>query len=399
MQDHKTPDTVFILPAEDGTGVYLMAVGVEAAFHLDVMSSEKWTELDSWIELQQDWVFGWITYDAKNSIEKLESRHKDALEFPQLFFFVPQHLFKWNGAEREVLKGAWSEQFNELLTPESTQSNSAIDMHARVSKEAYIEAITTLQQHIHYGDIYEVNYCQEFFAERKLSDPFSVWHKLRSFTNAPFSAFVRHENLHVMCASPERFIRKKGNKIISQPIKGTIRRGETIEEDELLKQILLTSKKDRSENIMIVDLVRNDLSKFSERGSVKVEELCGIHTFQTVHHLISTISAEVKTDTTFSQIIRDTFPMGSMTGAPKIRAMQLIDEIELSARGLYSGTIGYITPDGDFDFNVVIRSLLYNDSKPYLSYSVGGAITALSDPEGEFEECRLKADALMRTLK
>lgn len=381
------------------SGTRLLAVGSAAIYRLDAVYPQDWSAMDSWIKAQNDWIFGWITYDAKNGIEKLETRHPNLLEFPQVLLIVPQNVIRWKNGEREVLKGEWREEFHSIINEVSTDAHISVDMRARVEREAYIEAIHSLQRHIHYGNIYEVNYCQEYFAEVKLPDPLSLWKKLRTYTHAPFSAYVKHADLHVMCASPERYIKKSGSKIISQPIKGTIKRGMSEEEDVALKYRLVNSKKERSENVMIVDLVRNDLSKFAVKGSVSVEELCSVHTFQTVHHLISTISAEVKPGVSFSEVIRDTFPMGSMTGAPKIRAMELIDEIELSARGLYSGTLGYITPEGDFDFNVVIRSMLYNDTKSYLSYSVGGAITALSDPNEEYEECQVKANALMLALK
>jgi para-aminobenzoate synthetase component 1 len=268
----------------------------------------------------------------------------------------------------------------------------------RVSKSEYILAVVELQKHIHQGDIYEVNYCQEFGAHHKLDNPFQTWCRLNELTTAPFSCFVKLGPRYVLCASPERFLKKENSKIISQPIKGTIRRGKDAREDLLLREQLHKSKKDRSENVMIVDLVRNDLSKHATKDSVEVTELFGVHTFRTVHHMISTIKAEILEGTTFSQLLADSFPMGSMTGAPKIKAMQLIEEFENCRRGWYSGAIGYIDPNGNFDFNVVIRSIFYNDEVPYISYLAGGAITALSDPEDEYAESMLKAEAMMKAL-
>lgn len=200
-----------------------------------------------------------------------------------------------------------------------------------------------------------------------------------------------------MSASPERFLKRNGTHVVSQPIKGTARRAENMEEDEGLKEALRTDEKERSENIMIVDLVRNDLSHYASKGSVIVEELCKIYTFEQVHQMISTITASVALEIDSVDLIKSVFPMGSMTGAPKIAAMQLIEKLESTKRGLYSGAIGYFAPNGDFDFNVVIRSILYNAEKQFVSFSVGSAITARSVPEKEYEECLLKAKA-MRTV-
>jgi para-aminobenzoate synthetase component 1 len=203
----------------------------------------------------------------------------------------------------------------------------------------------------------------------------------------------------LLSASPERFIKKVGKKIISQPIKGTARRGANEEEDKQIKHHLFNDPKERAENIMIVDLVRNDLSRTADKGSVIVEELCGIYTFPQVHQMISTVVSELREDVHFIEAIRQCFPMGSMTGAPKVRAMKLIEKYESTKRGLFSGAVGYITPEGDFDFNVVIRSILYNARNHYLSFMVGGAITMQAEAEKEYEECMLKAKAIMRVLK
>jgi len=268
----------------------------------------------------------------------------------------------------------------------------------KLTKEAYINNIKTIKEHIQQGDIYEVNYCQEFFAKQVKIKPIQLYFKLNDKSPTPFSCFVKHNDKYLLSASPERFIKKQGNKITSQPIKGTIKRGGDKVEDERLKELLYNDNKERSENIMIVDLVRNDLSKISKKNSVKVDELCGIYTFPQVHQMISTVSADLNENITFNDIIKATFPMGSMTGAPKIRAMELIEKYEVSKRGLYSGTVGYIDSFGNFDFNVVIRSILYNMDTQYLSFFVGGAITHLSDPEKEYEECLLKAKAMFEVL-
>jgi para-aminobenzoate synthetase component I len=274
-----------------------------------------------------------------------------------------------------------------------------VQVRPRISREHYLAQVEKIKKHIKLGDVYEMNFCQEFYAENAAIDPGDVYRELNAISATPFSAFCRLNDHYLLCASPERFLSKSGSRLVSQPIKGTARRGITPAEDEQLKKALAASEKERSENVMIVDLVRNDLSRIAKRGSVKVDELFGIHTFEQVHQMISTVSAEVKEDISFIDIIRATFPMGSMTGAPKVRAMQLIEEYESSKRGLYSGAVGYIDPSGDFDLNVVIRSILYNSASRYLSFTVGGAITDRSDAGQEYEECMIKAAAMLRVLK
>ena len=206
------------------------------------------------------------------------------------------------------------------------------------------------------------------------------------------------ENHYVMCASPERFLRKDGSSVISQPIKGTIKRGSNPSEDKLLINKLRDSKKDISENVMIIDLVRNDLSRTANRSCINVDDFCSVYTFDRIHQMISTISSEVAQDCHFTNILETTFPMGSMTGAPKVKAMELIDKYEESSRGIFSGSIGYITPKGDFDFNVVIRSIIYNKEKEYISAGVGGAITIRSDEYSEYDECLLKIAPILESL-
>jgi para-aminobenzoate synthetase component 1 len=201
-----------------------------------------------------------------------------------------------------------------------------------------------------------------------------------------------------MSGSPERFLKREGDRLMSQPIKGTVRRGRSAEEDNALIDTLQSSEKERAENVMIVDLVRNDLSRIAQKATVEVTELCGIHSFQTVHQMVSTIECRLDKDKGLSDILRATFPMGSMTGAPKISAMKHIDRIEPEGRGSYSGSIGYITPTGDFDFNVLIRSLFHNSKTESLVANVGGAITSLSDAHQEYEECMLKAEAILKAV-
>ena len=249
------------------------------------------------------------------------------------------------------------------------------------------------------GDIYEANFCQEFYSEHAEIDPLQTYLQLNSISNPPFATFARFHQHYLISASPERYLQKKGQQIISQPIKGTAARAGDSEVDHKLVERLQSDPKERSENVMIVDLVRNDLSKVAKKGSVEVEELCKVYTFQQVHQMISTVKAELEEGIPAVEVVRSCFPMGSMTGAPKISAMKIIEELEETKRGVYSGAAGYFDPQQDFDFNVVIRSILYNEEEKYVSFSVGSAITAGSIPQKEYEECLLKAKALLEVLQ
>ena len=353
---------------------------------------------------QKDWVFGYLSYELKDTVEKLSSASADRIEFPLLHFFCPRFIFTIEQqnlcvyfspeleTEELVLKTA--QEILSNLLKDKMPEGGAVKIQQRISKEEYINSVHTIQEHIQAGDIYEMNFCQEFYVEDVTIDALTVFEKLNRLSKAPFSCYYKLNKKHLLCASPERYFKKASNKLISQPIKGTSKRGASTDEDEQLKLSLLNDEKERSENIMIVDLVRNDLSKVAKRGSVKVEELCGLYSFEQVHQLISTISCEIDSDVSIIDILKSTFPMGSMTGAPKIRAMQLIEQYEKTKRGLYSGAVGYISPEGDFDFNVVIRSILYNENERYISYIAGSAITSKSIPEKEYEECMTKAKAM-----
>ena len=280
-----------------------------------------------------------------------------------------------------------------------SSSKKNIQLQPALSKQEYIETVQKLQQHILRGDCYEINYCQEFFAENILIEPVAVYQQLLEISPIPFSCFYKLENKYLLCASPERFLSRINNKIFSQPIKGTAPRNANAVLDNIEKENLSKNKKEKSENVMIVDLVRNDLSKICIEGSVEVEELFSIHSFPQVHQMISTVTGELKQDISFAEIIKATFPMGSMTGAPKRSAMQLIEQYEKTKRQLFSGSVGYISPQKDFDFNVVIRSIFYNAANRYLNYLVGSAITFYADAEKEYEECILKAKAILHTLQ
>ena len=276
--------------------------------------------------------------------------------------------------------------------------HAPIQVKARISKSEYLQKVATMQNYIQRGDIYEANFCQEYFAEDVEIDAFNIYHSLNEISTPPFAAYLKLENFNLISASPERYLKKKGVHLLTQPIKGTAKRSKDPDEDAKIALELSKDPKEQSENVMIVDLVRNDLSRIAKKGSVKVDELCKVYTFKQVHQLISSVIAELADGIPPVEALRNSFPMGSMTGAPKISAMKIIEELEESQRGVYSGAVGYFTPEGDFDFNVVIRSILYNDKNKYLSFSVGGAITAKSQPELEYDECLLKAKAMREVL-
>ena len=400
-----------------------MIIAVDFSREIIIANSENALEkLQGFINQGNDWFFGYLSYDIKNEIEKLASENFDGLCFPLLHFFVPKVVLKFDGdsidviyddefiSEEEALaifmiataSNKSNIYFNELeqtnyLNPRDGIGDKVF-IQSKISKQEYINSVNILKQHILKGDIYEINFCQEFFAENTIIAPVKIFEKLNLISQAPFSAYCKLGKNYVLCASPERFLQKNGDNLIAQPIKGTIKRSSIKIEDDLLKMELKNSEKERSENVMIVDLVRNDLARLAQPGTVTVDELFGVYSFNQLHHMISTINCKLKTDTSFTDIIKCTFPMGSMTGAPKVSAMKLIESIESSKRGLFSGTIGYISPEGDFDFNVVIRSILYNSENKYLSFMVGSAITDKSVPENEYEECLLKANAMIKAL-
>lgn len=354
--------------------------------------------------IQKRWLFGHLGYDLKNGLEKdLSSSHPDRVGFADLSFFEPQIVIRLSGSAMSIEAADPSAVFKAIEETPGGDLNAYhktdLRIRQKISRDEYLSIVRKLQQHILRGDCYEVNFCQEFFAEDAVIDPLKVYKHLSDISPNPFSGLYRQNDRWLLCASPERFIRKEGRRILSQPIKGTAKRIPGNEQmDEQQKQELYHNPKDRSENVMVVDLVRNDLAKVCEEGTVKVDELYGIYSFPQVHQMISTISGEVKENVSFADIIRATFPMGSMTGAPKRRVMQLIEQYEQTKRGIFSGAIGYISPQGDFDFNVVIRSILYNAADHYVSFQAGSAITFYSDPEGEWEECLLKAAAIRNVL-
>lgn len=388
-------------------GSFDCVLAVEEFTSIKTDSYKAFETLKEYQSYTKDFLFGYLSYDLKNDTENLKSQNFDGLHFPELYFFQPQKIIFIRGSEVEfqylkMIDDEIEDDFEQIIDfnvrEVSVVENSDIKIKLKIHKEEYHKKVSEVIKYIHRGDIYEANFCQEFYAENAKINPYKTYIDLNKISKPPFATFFKNEDLYLLSASPERYIRKEGSKVISQPIKGTAKRYVDKIEDDKVAFDLSRDVKERSENIMIVDLVRNDLSKTAKKGSVIVEELCKVYSFKQVHQLISTVTSEIKEGVHPVDVIRDTYPMGSMTGAPKISAMQIIEKLEETKRGLYSGSVGYFTPDGDFDFNVIIRSILYNETNKYVSYSVGGAITAKSTPEKEYEECLLKAKAMKYVL-
>ena len=385
----------------------ILAVGINKKISCNY--SNAFDKLKTFQKNINDYIFGYLSYDLKNDLENLTSKNFDGLKFLDIYFFQPKKLFliKNNSLELQYIKSFENEMENDLTEIKSEDISSSTSSYnnlninqikSRISKKKYTEKLNIILEHIHRGDIYEVNFCQEFYAENSRINPLKVYKKLNKISTPPFAVFLKIKDKYLLSASPERFVKKVGNKIISQPIKGTARRLPNKIEDEKIAEQLYHDPKERAENIMIVDLVRNDLSKTALKGSVKVEELCEVYSFKQVHQLISTVVSKVSDTTNSVEIIKSLFPMGSMTGAPKISAMEIIEQQEETKRGLFSGAVGYFSPNNDFDFNVVIRSVLYNETKKYTSLIVGSAITSQSKIENEYEECLVKAKAMKNAL-
>jgi para-aminobenzoate synthetase component 1 len=370
-------------------------------------------QLQEFHQVHRDWVFGHLSFDLKNELETLSSELPDYIGFPDLHFFVPEVIVFISENElkigligenhEEVLKEILSQKLTFTGNRNNAKSGGTISLsnpvRSRFTRDHYIETVNKLRDHILRGDCYEINFCQEFYIPEIDIDPLKIFTELDKTSPNPFAAFYKYNDKYCLCASPERYLRKQGRELISQPIKGTIIRDRLNEEkDKVNKNRLLNSEKEKAENVMVVDLVRNDLSKVSREGSVTVKELFGIYSFPQVHQMISTIRGELREDLNWIEALRQCFPMGSMTGAPKKRVIELIEKYELSRRGIFSGAIGYVDPEENFDFNVVIRSIVYNKASGYLSFQAGSAITYASDAAAEYEECLLKASAIKKVL-
>jgi len=379
----------------------LLAVGCKAT--LQANAGDAFAALKKFSAAHQDWLFGHLGYDLKNEISPLQSDNFDGIGFKDMNFFVPEIVLQLNkqtltvyceeNAEQVFKAIQCSEEFKEITAAGVTILN-------RFTEAEYVHIVQKLQQHILRGDCYEVNFCQEFFSTDAVIDPATVYQKLIQLSPSPFAALYKSNEQYCICASPERYFKKMSNKVLSQPIKGTSKRCLTDEDlDEKSRQQLLNSEKERTENVMVVDLVRNDLSKVCKQGTVQVDELFGIYSFPQVHQMISTISGTLEDGLDWTDAVKATFPMGSMTGVPKLRVMQLIEQYEQTKRGLFSGAIGYVDPAGNGDFNVVIRSIMYNAASRYLSFQTGSAITFYSNAAMEYEECLLKAGAMKKVLQ
>lgn len=377
--------------------------------------------LRDWADARQDWLFGHFAYDLAQETEPVHGvaasagavASDDPIGFPDLLFFVPEVVVELKqdsvrigsfGVDQEAI---WTQIRRATPTAAGAAGNPGNGavmgppvFKSRFTREEYLATVAALQQHILRGDCYEVNFCQEFFSRDATIDPLSAWFSLSAASPNPFAAFYRVDCSYLLCASPERFLKKTGDRLVSQPIKGTAPRILQDPDADLLQHDrLYNSPKDRSENVMVVDLVRNDLSRVCVPGSVGVSELFGIYPFPQVHQMISSVTGRLLPGVDWTEAVRATFPMGSMTGAPKNKVVELIARYERSRRGIFSGAVGYVTPDRDFDFNVVIRSLMYNSDTRYLSYQVGSGITFYSDPAAEYEECLVKAEGLRKAME
>lgn len=379
-----------------GTFPRLLAVGDsnEIEFHTGVFDKLKQV-----YDGQNGWFFGHLAYDLKNEVEHLQSENPDHLKNKLASFFRANYLIHFHH-NTVLIEGEESDSiFQQIIeTKPNKSAQYQLDIKPRTSKDTYLQNVEAIKNHILEGDIYEMNYCMEFYADHAYIDPIGTYLSLNAIAPSPFSVLVKQADEWLICASPERYLKKEGLQLISQPIKGTIKRDRDPLKDQQNKEALLQNEKERAENLMIVDLVRNDLARSAKTGHIKVEELFGIYSYSHVHQMISTVISELDPESHPIDALKMAFPMGSMTGAPKIKTMELIEHYENFRRGLYSGTFGYLDPQGNFDFNVVIRSVLYNSFTQKLSFSVGSAITYDSDAELEYQECLLKSSHIRQIL-
>lgn len=385
---------------EDYYSEFDLLIAADYNNKLQASYGNAFESLKNFKSINPGWIIGGLGYDLKNETEELNSSNKNTLSFPDLFFFSPKHLLLLKGDMLQIISSDSENIFNEIAATEIKDFKPSLELNIiqGFNEKEYIQTVERLKAEICAGNVYEINFCIEFFSESAALNTVQVYEKLSANSPAPFSSYFKWFDQFIIGASPERFLAKRGNKLISQPIKGTSKRFTNPDEDLISKTELSNHPKERQENVMIVDLVRNDLTKSAKSGTVKVEELFGVYSFAQVHQMISTVVCEVNEDVNVVEILKNTFPMGSMTGAPKIKAMQLIEQYERTKRGMYSGALGYISPDNDFDFNVVIRSILYSGSSKYLSFQTGSAITFSSDARKEYEECLLKAEGIKKTL-
>ncbi len=377
------------------SGHHFLCLDVESAIVFN--DAVDWQQLDDFVQFNSGkYIATLLGYDLKNKIEKMDSNNPKLMDAPKLIYFVPKSVYKVQGADFETVYGVIHDDLVKAMLSPVDEQPASFELHPSISREQYIHQVESAKNEIQLGNCYELNFCQNFEASGvQIDDAWRVFKYLQQSSQAPFSSFFKWGNFVMMGASPERFIQRLGQKLISQPIKGTRPRKSNPEEDQAMKIELLNNTKERAENVMIVDLVRNDLTRVAKTGSIHVDELFGIYSFHAVHQMISTISCELRENIKYSDIIKALFPMGSMTGAPKISAMQIIERLENFQRGWYSGSVGLIEPNGDFDMNVVIRTLLYDVENQYLCCPVGSAITIMSEPEQEYEECLMKINRIL----
>lgn len=382
-------------------GSHFIALGAEKL--ITGNGKNNASKLSAFLKANEAYAFGYFSYEWKNQLEKLQSENPEIIGSEDLHFFVPRVLLKGDGAKWQIYSALSEEDEIRLIkeieaehVSEPTKRSSFLPL---TSKSSYLSHLNDIKRHIQLGDVYELNYCQAFQALNCDLNPYETYFRLRNEIASPMSVFARFDSLYSLSVSPERFLKKQGRKITSEPIKGTIKRARDKKADDALKESLRNSLKDRSENLMIVDLVRNDLSRIAQKASVQVEELCAIYSFPNVHQMISRVSCLLDEKYDPIDVLAACFPMGSMTGAPKISAMKLIERHEDFKRGLYSGSMGYFSPEGDFDFNVLIRSLFYDSSKKTAMLAAGGAITILSDAEQEYQESLLKIEGIRQIIE
>ena len=392
MHNHPASNNSFIAI---GTSASITAVGNKIALKEHgketVLDQNPWEALQEFkVSNKDEWIFGYLSYDLKNFIEDLSSMNEPLFHAPDLFFFVPELLIRIDENNKvEVLKGTLKDE----LSLTEIKGNVSLNQVQKTTKATYLEKIKIAQNLIREGEFYEINLSHPLEFEFK-GRAWDLYQKMKTSGPVPFGSYIKHSDFEICSSSPERFLSKNGSLISSQPIKGTVSRSD--KDDQSKIEELMNSEKEQAENLMIVDLVRHDLSRIAKNGSVRVKNLFEIQSFETVHQMVSTVEAEVKEDISAVEVLKTCFPMGSMTGAPKIAAMRAIDDLEDYKRGIYSGAIGYFSPEDDFDFSVVIRTAIVQGEK--LFYPVGGAITFDSSPEQEWDETILKAKALTNIL-
>ncbi|MBX5438523.1 MAG: anthranilate synthase component I family protein [Thermoflavifilum sp.] len=374
---------------------WMLAAGV--LHEWKVQPQEAFHQLASFHARHHDWLMGHVGYPMSSYLWPDISRKSCLSGFPDIYFFVPEILILVQDNQVHIgIHGSATEAqhiFYEICHSQIRHPafQNSLRVFPSLTRTQYLDILHHILQHIRRGDCYEMNFCQLFTAHPTNMLPAETFLQLPP---APFSLCYRWHDAYLLCASPERYLLKRGSQVIMQPMKGTIARGRDQEEDAQQRFRLQNSPKERAENTIVVDLVRNDLSRTAIPGTVQVTEWMKIYSYPTVHQMVSTIRSEMDNAYQIGDLLATTFPMGSMTGAPKKKVLQLIDAYESWPRGIYSGATGYITPEGDMEMNVVIRSLLYTSPSGELFYHAGSGITCYSHPEAEWEECLLKTQQL-----